>query len=387
MVAAVALLALASLAGAAPTYVTIPPQRCGLQNVPHDPGRSTRIAVALFGLVRHNCTMANFERFLVAPLLAHRGHQYTMDVFLHANVVAKITNARTNEDHEVLPGYVDWARFAPCRYTLEDQDVLDIKLARLRRRVVEHGKDFYGDNGDSIKNLLRALYSLKQSAHLVEARELELQRRYHTVVSVRVDTIFTREVPGAIYEYVRRSPVAKLFIPHFGCSINGDLLMNDRFAMGQRDAMVDAYLTRVDTIANYSGATDGSRHGGLTGERHLLNTLQIHNVAVARMYEFCLRRVRAGGRIWLKLFQPLDDHQCPLELVDHCGQECMRDQPRCDVGVGCYQRGVHRQSRLFDGTDWCNNPRKDYACKYDFKKLGFLSFSKEYRPYTDFMYE
>ncbi|KAH8098352.1 hypothetical protein JL720_1294 [Aureococcus anophagefferens] len=194
MVAAAALLALASLAGAAPTYVTIPPQRCGLQNVPHDPGRSTRIAVALFGLVRHNCTMANFERFLVAPLLAHRGHQYTMDVFLHANVVAKITNARTNEDHE---------------------DVLDIKLARLRRRVVEHGKDFYGDNGDSIKNLLRALYSLKQSAHLVEARELELQRRYHTVVSVRVDTIFTREVPGAIYEYVRRSPVAKLFIPHF----------------------------------------------------------------------------------------------------------------------------------------------------------------------------
>ena len=225
MVAAAALLALASLAGAAPTYVTIPPQRCDLQNVPHDPGRSTRIAVALFGLVRHNCTMANFERFLVAPLLAHRGHQYTMDVFLHANVVAKITNARTNEDHEVLPGYVDWARFAPCRYTLEDQDVLDIKLARLRRRVVEHGKDFYGDNGDSIKNLLRALYSLKQSAHLVEARELELQRRYHTVVSVRVDTIFTREVPGAIYEYVRRSPVAKLFIPHFGCSINGDLLI------------------------------------------------------------------------------------------------------------------------------------------------------------------
>ncbi|KAH8074123.1 hypothetical protein JL721_2685 [Aureococcus anophagefferens] len=330
MVAAAALLALASLAGAAPTYVTIPPQRCGLQNVPHDPGRSTRIAVALFGLVRHNCTMANFERFLVAPLLAHRGHQYTMDVFLHANVVAKITNARTNEDHEVLPGYVDWARFAPCRYTLEDQDVLDIKLARLRRRVVEHGKDFYGDNGDSIKNLLRALYSLKQSAHLV---------------------------PGAIYEYVRGAP-SRSSSSRTGCSINGDLLMNDRFAMGQRDAMVDAYLTRVDTIANYSGATDGSRHGGLTGERHLLNTLQIHNVAVARMYEFCLRRVRAGGRIWLKLFQPLDDHQCPLELVDHCGQECMRDQPRCDVGVGCYQRGVHRQSRLFDGTDWCNNPRR-----------------------------
>ena len=152
MVAAAALLALASLAGAAPTYVTIPPQRCGLQNVPHDPGRSTRIAVALFGLVRHNCTMANFERFLVAPLLAHRGHQYTMDVFLHANVVAKITNARTNEDHEVLPGYVDWARFAPCRYTLEEREEVDglrvlAQQVEQRARVVRAAADVVALHG------------------------------------------------------------------------------------------------------------------------------------------------------------------------------------------------------------------------------------------------
>ena len=329
--------------------------------------------------------MANFETFMVAPLLAHRPHAYTFDVFLHANVVSKITNARTNEANEALPGYVDWARFAPCRYTLEDQDVLDIKLTRLRRKVVERSNDFYKDDGASIKNLLRALYSLKQSAHLVEARELELGRKYHTVASVRVDTIFTRGVPGLLYEYARRSPVARLFIPHFGCSINGDLLMNDRFALGQRDAMVNAYPTRIDTIANYSGATDGSRHRGLTGERHLLNTLAQHDIPTARMYEFCLRRVRAGGKIWLKLFLPLDDKQCPLELVDHCDRECMQAQPQCDVGVGCYQRGVHRQARLFDGTDWCNNPRKDYTCKFDFKKLGFLGWSKEYRPYTDFV--
>ena len=56
--------------------------------------------------------MANFETFMVAPLLAHRPHAYTFDVFLHANVVSKITNARTNEANEALPGYVDWARFA-----------------------------------------------------------------------------------------------------------------------------------------------------------------------------------------------------------------------------------------------------------------------------------
>ena len=54
--------------------------------------------------------MANFETFMVAPLLAHRPHAYTFDVFLHANVVSKITNARTNEANEAL---------YECRYALK----------------------------------------------------------------------------------------------------------------------------------------------------------------------------------------------------------------------------------------------------------------------------
>ena len=29
-----------------------PPKRCGIQNVPHDPAQGTRVALALFGLVR-----------------------------------------------------------------------------------------------------------------------------------------------------------------------------------------------------------------------------------------------------------------------------------------------------------------------------------------------
>lgn len=205
----------AILGVATPTPTLPAAPRCGLQNVAHDPAAGTRVAIALFGLVRHNCTMPNFERFVLAPLLHHRPHPYTVDVVLHANVVERITNARTNEQAAALPGSGDWARFAPCRYSLEDQDALDLRLERLKRRIVENALDTYSDGGESVKNLLRALYSLKQSAHLVEARELALGRPYHVVVSCRVDTIFTREVPGWTYEYVRRSPVAKLFIPHF----------------------------------------------------------------------------------------------------------------------------------------------------------------------------
>ncbi|KAH8050758.1 hypothetical protein JL722_11090 [Aureococcus anophagefferens] len=382
MVAAAALLALASLAGAAPTYVTIPPQRCGLQNVPHDPGRSTRIAVALFGLVRHNCTMANFERFLVAPLLAHRGHQYTMDVFLHANVVAKITNARTNEDHEVLPGSSTGraSRRAATR-------------SRTRTCSTSSSRGCGGASSSTARTLRRqrrldqepAPRSTRSSSPRTSSRrELELQRRYHTVVSVRVDTIFTREVPGAIYEYVRRSPVAKLFIPHFGCSINGDLLMNDRFAMGQRDAMVDAYLTRVDTIANYSGATDGSRHGGLTGERHLLNTLQIHNVAVARMYEFCLRRVRA--RPHLAQAPALDDHQCPSSSSTTAARSACATS-RAATSASAATSAASTASRASSTARTGATTRARTAPASTTSRSSASSPSQGRRPYTDFMYE
>ena len=90
------------------------------------------------------------------------------------------------------------------------------------------------------------------------------------------------------------------------------------------------------------------------------------------MYEFCLRRVRAGGRIWIQLFQSLDRHTCPLEKVDYCDQECMLAQPRCEVGKGCKQRGIHSRARFFDGVHWCNNPHnKEYRCLFDHDALGY----------------
>ena len=95
------------------------------------------------------------------------------------------------------------------------------------------------------------------------------------------------------------------------------------------------------------------------------------------MYEFCLRRVRAGGRIWYKLFASLDRHECPLEKVDYCTQECMMAQPRCEVGGGCRQRGIHTRARLFDGVEWCNNPKRPHTCRYDVVKLGFEAAAKD----------
>ncbi|KAK7253552.1 hypothetical protein SO694_000011132 [Aureococcus anophagefferens] len=360
------------LLGAAAGNAREPAPRCGVQNFPHDPQKTTRIAIALFGLLRSNSTMANFETFMLAPLLAHRPEPYTVDVFLHLNVVAKITNARTNERAQALPAPLAWTRLAPCRYALEDQNVLDVKLGRLRHSLSrERKRDLYKDHGASLQNLFRALHSLKETARLIEARELALDLRYDVVASVRVDTIFTRSVPGDVYAYVKKSPVAKLFVPHFGCSIQHDLLLNDRFAVGAREAMLHVYLPRIDTVANFTSADDRGK-SGLSGERHLFNAVKARGVPTARMHEFCLRRVRAGGQIWVKVFTPRDDRTCPLEALDVCDDGCMERQPACAAGRGCHQRGVHIAARLFDGEGWCDpHASTGHACRFDYEKLGF----------------
>ena len=243
-------------------------------------------------------------------------------------------------------------------------------------------------------NLLRALYSLRASGGLIRGHEVATGRTYDVVVSARVDTMFTREVPGATYAYVHRSPVAKLFVPHFGCSVNTELLLNDRFAVGEREAMVHVYLPRIETLRkhkkehedsnrhvfNAQSRRERTRRNGpalppklLSGERHLFDTVQAHGVPTARIPQFCLRRVRAGGLIWVKVFTSLDSHECPLEKLDHCDERCMERQPACVAGRGCHQRGVNMHARFFDGEDWCNLPdasERHPTCLYDWEGLG-----------------
>lgn len=103
-----------------------------------------------------------------------------------------------------------------------------------------------------------------------------------------------------------------------------------------------------------------------------METVASRGVPTARMPQFCLRRVRAGGVIWQKVFTSLDTHECPLESLDHCDVDCMEKLPRCVAGRGCQQRGVHLHTRFFDGEDWCNGPEKRHLnCVFDYKGLGF----------------
>ena len=52
---------------------------CNLQNKAHDRqgNEGIRIAIALFGLIRHNATAINFENMLLKPLLKYQDHAYS----------------------------------------------------------------------------------------------------------------------------------------------------------------------------------------------------------------------------------------------------------------------------------------------------------------------
>ena len=72
-----------------------------------------------------------------------------------------------------------------------------------RRRPVDH-------------ELIASFTFAAESGRLVEAREHATGLRFDVVASVRVDTIFTREVPAPVFAFASKSPVAKIFVPHLG---------------------------------------------------------------------------------------------------------------------------------------------------------------------------
>ena len=145
-------------------------KRCNLQNKAHDRqgNEGIRIAIALFGLIRHNATAINFENMLLKPLLKYQDHAYSADVLLHTNVVDRINNPRGKEVNVELPGPDAWEAFRPCRYSVEDQGVIDYKLSPLIRSFrktqlagihrtrsnIQQGRE---ENSASLMNLLLSL--------------------------------------------------------------------------------------------------------------------------------------------------------------------------------------------------------------------------------------
>jgi len=85
-----------------------------------------RVAIALYGLVRHNCSSANFDRVFLQPLREDpRRRTYVVDVLLHANIAVSDRSVRSREFGESVLDRYAWASYNPCVFSAQDQSAID----------------------------------------------------------------------------------------------------------------------------------------------------------------------------------------------------------------------------------------------------------------------
>lgn len=139
-------------------------------------------------------------------------------------------------------GWRSIAAFEPCRSEIIDQDV-----AWLEERVhAVFGPDTWNDAHTSVRNHLMELYSVKTLRGLVRAQELLGKMQYTHAAVARIDTLITRPVR---FQFPPTRPAVVL--PIVGTSSTA---VNDRFAYGDRTAIVDGHLARYDSL-NPKGAS------------------------------------------------------------------------------------------------------------------------------------
>lgn len=237
-------------------------------------GDPFRIALALYGLPRStNTTSGPLRDNVIAPLRKLG----CVDIFL---VVTVSTTAGRREIGETgMSSSLGWravAAFDPCRSEMIDQDV-----ARADERVPQpFGPDTWNDGFGSVRNHLMELYSVKTLRGLIRAHERVGGWRYTHAAVARIDTLITQ--PVRFHALPMRN---SLVLPLVGTAAAA---VNDRFAYGDRSAIVDGHLARWDALQ--PSAPSSALHAELL----LCCVLRARKVGIYGQM-ISIERVRLGG--------------------------------------------------------------------------------------------
>ena len=178
------------------------------------------VAVCLFGVIRNNSSLAPLGANLLRPLASAYGHVYT---FVHAMLVPDPAG--------------EIASLGACRWAAEDQDVVDVKL-----RASYIGDAAIGTYNEHTRdNIFRAAYSLQQVGRLVLAHEAWRAANYTLTAAVRLDTAVLSLLPLPLVGLAESGGLAVPAAHHYAG-------LNDRYAIGARDAMLHTYMQRLELI-------------------------------------------------------------------------------------------------------------------------------------------
>lgn len=250
----------------------------------------SRVAVLLFGAVRDTAhTRPTYDPMLLSPLQATAA---PADVFVHAMLTSTIVSARSGEqvrtNNTQLSTMELRARLGPaCDVAQDVQAVIDQSELKWARKAVPA----------RFINAVRAWYSLRRAAGLATAHEAAVGRvLYSFFAAVRSDT--------ALYTPLTPALPRLALLPHAVVIPNYQHWhgLNDRFALGGREAMLHVYVRRLE-LARHEGGWRPLRENP---ESFLCRVLARANVSVILSDALCVVRVRADARCVARdlLFQP-----------------------------------------------------------------------------------
>lgn len=191
------------------------------------------MAIIFFGLARNLKSTFLSIRKNIFIALKDQGIDY--DVFLHTFELEKLTNMRSNEKDEIIDNN-EWKMLQPLRYIIENQDEID--------KILPHDEFCRFTNPwpedptkNSMRNMLRALYSLKQAWTLVS------DTNYDGYIILRPDMQYLD--PMIIKHKIS---LYTIYIPEWGSVRNGE---NDRLCLCDK-ATAKIYLNRYDQLFEYA---------------------------------------------------------------------------------------------------------------------------------------
>lgn len=239
----------------------------------------SRVAVCFYGLWR---TTKHVLPLIERNVLEPSRSVGLVDVFVHATTEMNLTNARSGEDGVALDPRAA-LQIRSCETVLEDTSEVDKQQRIDYVAASAHGVSLdFSYPYETVKNIVRARYSMSSVMQLVTRREQSADLTYTHLALVRPDVVVLAPLDWrGIGKGEIRVPNSQDF---WG--------LNDRLAYGSSSSM----------MAVYGGMWQALVSGGLhmdaeqTAEQLLCYQVARHNVPVS-LQPACLARVRANSEI------------------------------------------------------------------------------------------
>ena len=233
-----------------------------------------RIAIVFYGLMRNlKATFPSIQRHIFKTL---RRAGIEFDVYLHTYYLEVLSNHRSKETDVPLDNE-EWKMLYPKEYLVDYQDEVDKMLPHDEFCKLENPWESTDPTRNSMRNLLRQLYSLKRAWSLLENTE----GKYDGYLILRPDLQYMN--PLNIFQRLPIKPM-HVYLPEWGA--NQQKGVNDRICFTSYEG-AKTVMNRLDRVMEY-GRTKPPH-----SQMFLKHVLETNNLET-RLLPIYGKRVRAS---------------------------------------------------------------------------------------------